>query len=213
MGNSHGYRRLFAAMLFAASALSCGAMTTPATALSSAISHMYSMTSTSPPTAQQMIVCYGFGCRLRYILAFSPRDRAALASILAAGSGSAAAERNAVAKAVIWFDRRVGPATGTSKRVANADVRALDDDHNFDCWDTTRNTTSLLLVLQYWGLLRHHTVADPVYRGNVFRGQLPHNTAVLTDKKTKHDWAFDMWTVGYAKPPDVMPVEKWLSER
>jgi len=37
---------------------------------------------------------------------------------------------------------------GTNKRVAKADFRYFDDKHNFDCWDTTRNTTSLLLVLQ-----------------------------------------------------------------
>ena len=39
--------------------------------------------------------------------------------------------------------------------------------HNFDCFDTTRNAASLLLVLREWGLLRHHTVADPRFRGNL----------------------------------------------
>ena len=46
-------------------------------------------------------------------------------------------------------------------RVARADFRYFDAAHNYDCWDTTRNTTSLLLVLQDWKLLRHHVVADP----------------------------------------------------
>jgi hypothetical protein len=213
MGNGQRRRCLFTATLLSVCALSVGTMTIPASALSSAINQMYAMTSMSPPSAQQMIVCYGFGCRLRWILVFSPRDRAALTNIVAAGRGSAEAERKAVANAVVWLDRRVGPIIGTAKRVAYADVRAMDDNHNFDCWDTTRNATSLLLVLQSWGLLKHHTVADPIYRGNVFVGQLPHNTAVLTDKKTGRAWVFDMWTVGYAKSPDVMPVEKWYSEK
>jgi len=108
----------------------------------------------------------------------------ALTRIQAAGRASAAAERAAVQKAVIWFDRRVGPVIGTDKRVAKADIRALDDKHNFDCWDTTRNTMSLLLVLQEWGLLKFHVVGDPHYRGNALVLQTPHNTAVLVDRRS-----------------------------
>ena len=82
----------------------------------------------------------------------------------------------------MWFDRRMGPIIGTNKRVAKADFRYFDDKHNYDCWDTTRNTTSLLLVLQEWGLLKFHVVGDPHYRGNTLVLQTPHNTAVLVDR-------------------------------
>jgi hypothetical protein len=143
---------------------------------------------------------------------FTPGDRAALTRILAAGHSSAAAERASVQKAIIWFDRRVGPIIGTDKRVANADIRTFDDKHNFDCWDTTRNTTSLLLVLQEWGLLRHHVVGDPHYRGYIITLQLPHNTAVLIDRTTKAEWVVDMWTRAYAQPPDVKPLAEWMKE-
>jgi hypothetical protein len=117
-----------------------------------------------------------------------------------------------VAQAVLWFDRRVGPIIGTDKRVARADVRAFADRHNYDCFDTTRNTTGLLLVLQAWGLFKHHMVSDPRFRGYSLIFTLPHNTAVLTDKGTRRDWAVDMWTRAYAELPDVMPVEQWLTE-
>jgi hypothetical protein len=173
---------------------------------------LYSTVSIFPPSADSMTVCYGFVCRRREILAFTPADRGALTKILAAGRSSAAAERAAVQKAVIWFDRRMGPVIGTDKRVAKADIRALDDKHNFDCWDTTRNTTSLLLVLQEWGLFKHHFVGDPHYRGNALVLQLPHNTAVLVDRATKTEWVVDMWTRAYAEPPDVMPLAEWIKE-
>ncbi len=101
---------------------------------------------------------------------------------------------------------------GTDKRVAKADFRAFDDKHNFDCWDTTRNTLSLLLVLQEWGLLKFHVVGDPRYRGNALVLQTPHNTAVLVDRATKVEWVVDLWPRGYAQPPDVMTVEKWVTE-
>jgi hypothetical protein len=159
-----------------------------------------------------MTVCYGFVCRRREILDFTPADRNALTQILSSGHASAIAERAAVQKAVIWFDRRMGPVIGTNKRVAKADFRYFDDKHNYDCWDTTRNTTSLLLVLQEWGLFKYHTVGNPHYRGNALVLQTPHNTAVLIDRATKVEWVVDLWPRGYLQPPDVMTLEKWVTE-
>jgi hypothetical protein len=180
--------------------------------LSAPIAALYSSVSIFPPTAKSMTVCYGFVCRRREILDFTPGDRNALTQIMAAGHASAAAERAAAQKAVIWFDRRMGPILGTNKRVAKADIRAFDDKHNFDCWDTTRNTTSLLLVMQEWGLFRYHTVGDPLYRGNALMLQLPHNTAVLVERASKVAWVVDMWPRAYAEPPDVMTAEQWSKE-
>jgi hypothetical protein len=182
----------------------------PAMQMTSAVAQLYSSVSVYPPQTSQMTVCYGFVCRRRFVMDFSPRDKAALAAILASGRASAAAERAAVQKAVIWFDRRLGPVIGTSKRVAHADIRAGADAVNFDCWDTTRNVTSLLMILQDWGLLKHHTVGDPHYRGNALVLQTPHNTAVLVDRTSKVEWVVDMWTVGYGKPPEVMTVADWM---
>jgi hypothetical protein len=183
-----------------------------ATELTATQGALYTSVSIFPPSATSMTVCYGFGCRRREILAFTPADRAALSNILKTGRSSSAAERAAVQKAVIWFDRRMGPIIGTDKRVANADIRTFDDKHNFDCWDTTRNTTSLLLVLQEWGLLKHHFVGDPHFRGNPLTLQLPHNTAVLVDRATKTEWVVDMWPRGYAEPPDVKLLAEWIKE-
>jgi hypothetical protein len=187
---------------------------TPARALqvSPEQNQLYTSVSINPPSASAMTVCYGFVCRRRAELNFTAADRGALSRILAAGKASPAAERAAVQKAVIWFDRRVGPMIGTTRRVANADIRTGADAQNFDCWDSTRNVTSLLLVLQEWGLLKHHIVADPRYRGNLLVMQTPHNTAVLMEKASRMEWVVDMWTTAYAKPPDVMPVERWLRE-
>jgi hypothetical protein len=186
----------------------------PALALdmSPAVAQMYADLSLSPPTATYMTVCYGFNCRRRMQLAFTPADRRKLADILAAGRASPAAERKAIQQAVVWWDRRVGPIAGTEKRVPRANAGTFDERHNFDCFDTTRNTTSLLLVVQAWGLLRHHKVGDPRYRGNLIL-QTPHNTAIVKDRASGRDWAVDPWTVGYAQLPEVKPVEQWLTEK
>jgi len=200
------------AMSLIGSILIAAAWPALAVELSAPVAALYSTVSIYPPSAKSMTVCYGFVCRRREILDFTPGDRNALSQILAAGRTSAAAERAAVQKAVVWFDRRMGPVIGTDKRVAKADFRYFDDKHNYDCWDTTRNTTSLLLVLQEWGLLKHHVVGDPRYRGNALVLQTPHNTAVLIERATKVEWVVDMWPRGYLQPPDVMPFEKWVKE-
>lgn len=176
------------------------------------IGELYSSVSIYPPSSSSMTICYGFVCRRRYVLDFSTGDRTALTKIMAAGKGSAAAEMAAVQKAVVWWDRRVGPVIGTDKRIANADFRYFDDKHNFDCWDTTRNVTSLLLVMQDWGLFKYHSVGNPHYRGNALVLQTPHNTAVLVDKATRTEWVVDMWTRGYAQSPAVMTVGQWVKE-
>jgi len=200
------------AIFLVALALVATALPADAVELSAPQAALYSTVSIFPPSAQRMTVCYGFVCRRREILDFSAGDRSSLTQILAAGRASAAAERAAAQKAVIWFDRRIGPVIGTNKRVAKADFRYFDDKHNFDCWDTTRNTTSLLLVLQEWGLLKYHVVGDPHYRGNALVLQTPHNTAVLVERATKVEWVVDLWPRGYLQPPDVMTVEKWVTE-
>jgi len=203
--------RLVSTAIFAA-LLVWGGGQARAVELSYGLTQLYASVSIFPPTAERMTICYGFVCRRRMILDFTPADRKSLTDVLAKGRASPEAERKAVQQAVVWFDRRVGPLIGTDKRIARADFRYFDDQHNFDCYDTTRNTTSLLLVLQEWGLLRHHFVADPQFRGKFYLGQTPHNTAILTDRTSNRQWVVDMWTRAYAESPDVMPIEQWLTK-
>jgi hypothetical protein len=202
--------RIFLIAAFLAS-LALGA---PASAmqLSPEQNELYTSVSINPPSPNGMTVCYGFVCRRRMELTFTAADQKQLSQIMAAGKASAIAERAAVQKAVIWFDKRMGPVIGTTTRVARADIRNRADASNYDCWDSTRNVSSFLLVLQEWGLLKHHTVGNPRYRGNILAMQLPHNTAVLTEKASRVEWVVDMWTTRYAQPPDVMLVEQWLKE-
>jgi hypothetical protein len=204
-------RRSIVAAL-AAAGLTLGPVPARAIQLSMAQQQMYSSVEAVPPTASQMMVCYGFVCRLRFFLHFSPAERATLVNIMAKGKASAAEERKALQQAFVWFDHRVGREVGTNRRVARADFRHRDDSHNFDCYDTTRNAVSMLLVLREWGLLRHHTIEDPIHRAKVWRGQTPHNTAVIKEKIGGKEWVVDMWTTKFGQVPDVMTVEKWMDE-
>ena len=184
----------------------------PAIEMSHAIAHMYSSVEVPPPTANRITICYGFVCRLRTHLDFTPGDQKVLTDLLNKGKASPQDERKALQLAVQWLDRRMGPILDTTRRVARADIRHRDDSRNYDCYDTTRNAVSLLLVLREWGLLRHHTISDPRYRGTLIFGQTPHNTAVLKDRTTGQEWVLDLWPKAYGELPDVMTVEQWMTE-
>jgi hypothetical protein len=179
--------------------------------LSLAIEQLYLSVEMEPPSEAQMTVCYGFTCRLRLTLVFTAAERATITNLMNKGHASPAEERKAIQQVFVWFDRRVGREVGTDKRIASADVRSFDAGHNFDCWDTTRNGASLLLVLQEWHLFRHHRVSDPRYRGNILIGQLPHNTAVIKETAAGGtSWVVDMWPTAFGQVPDMMTLQKWL---
>jgi hypothetical protein len=184
----------------------------PAIEMTPGISALYESVSIYPPKENLMTVCYGFVCRRRETFEFTAADRKALEAIMVKGKASAEAERAAVQNAVVWWDKRLGPVLGTTIRVPRADFRHNAAATNYDCWDTTRNITSLLILLQDWGHLRHHTVTNPRYRGNLLVLQTPHNTPVIKERSGGGEWVVDMWTVGYAQPPQVMTVAQWMTE-
>src|SRR5512135_345567 len=149
--------------------------------------------SVTPPTPAAVYICHGFGCKYRSEVAFGPKDRATLTQLMAAGKASSAAERAAIAKAGAWFDKRVGPEAGTQHHVARAGAKYMYDTRQLDCIDASRNTTTLLLVLEQLKLLRHHEVDVPVARGYLIDGRPPHVTAVLVDQSGGTKWAVDSW--------------------
>jgi len=165
----------------------------------------------APPTPSVVFVCHGFGCKYRAELDLTAGDHAKLTQLLAAGRASPEAERKAVAAAGAWFDRRVGPIADTKDHVARAGMKYMYDIHQFDCIDSSRNTTSLLLVLDQLKLLRHHDVDVPESRGYMIDGRPPHATAVLIEKPSGTKWSVDSWTVGYGQPLEIMPLARWKS--
>ena len=98
--------------------------------------------------------------------------------------------------------------TGTAHAKARASVGCGvgGDPKQFDCADTTANTTSLLVVLDRLGQLRLHQVSTPISR--LLAGG-PHFTAVIREKKSGQGWTVDPWTHDNGELPDVLKVERW----
>jgi len=60
------------------------------------------------------------------------------------------------------------------------------DFHQFDCSDSSRNTTSLPLVLDQLNLLRHHDVDLPEARGFFLDGRPPHDHGCSRRREQRH---------------------------
>ena len=177
-----------------------------ALAAEEAFAELYGELSLRMPTPTLVVVCHAFGCSNQAHIGLSAGDRARLATLLAAGKASPAAERRALAGAVQWFDRRIGPVAGTTRRVARAGAAERHDSGQMDCIDISTNNTSLFLVLAQLRLLLHHRPELPVSRGFLVDGRLPHTTAVLGEIRGGQHWAVDNWT-------DVVPLDEWRFAR
>jgi hypothetical protein len=161
---------------------------------------------TMPITPTVVIVCHGYDCLYRNEVALSAHDLGEIARLMRPAKASAAAERAAIGKVMAWFDRRIGPEVGTAGHAAHAGTAYAGDRRQFDCIDTTHNTTLVLRELQRLNLMTHYHVADPASR----LGPPLHSTAVIADASGE-SWAIDGWTRGYGETPDVMRLRDWLA--
>lgn len=182
-----------------------------ATARDQAIDAFFAKYSVPVPTRQEVLVCHGFGCKYRTRVALTDRDIRALSRIVAKGRASAAAEVRAIAEAVAWFERRIGPIAGTAQRTPRAGPSRSGIRGEADCIDETINTTSVLVLLTDLQLLRHHRVAEPEARGFLLDGRYPHATAVIENAHTGARVAIDPWTRRNGERPETMPIEQWLA--
>lgn len=151
-------------------------------------------------------ICHGYGCNFRSKLVLTSADGARFRSIMSAGAGSARAERAALSKAVQYFERRAGQATGFRDR-PRTDI-GKPERGQMDCVDEATNTRNLLIYLKERGLLRFHKVERNVTRGFFLDRRYPHWSALVSDPAGVK-WVVDSWYGPMGAPPDIMPYDKW----
>jgi hypothetical protein len=179
---------------------------TPVGFAASEIAGQFAEASLPNPTINQVVICHGFACKFRTMIAFGPNDHAQLRKIMAKVTGPEA-ERAAIARAIAWYEKRIAPEAGTAG--AKARSTASGDPSQIDCVESSLNTTSALLMLQGLGLLRYHRVEPYVSRMLFDFMHFVHSTAVLTDLKTNQKWAVDTWVRNSGELPDVRLLTDW----
>jgi hypothetical protein len=177
------------------------------------IATFYEDLALEPPTTESVLACHGVGCRYRTEIVLTNADRLRLATMLAPGRTSPTFERRAVATAIAWWDRRIGPVAGTTARVESAGIDETGDPGQMDSVDTSINNTSLFLLLDQLKLLRFHQVEPPVARKQTDEGEALQATAILSELNGGRKWVFDNWAQKYGEMPAVEPLEQWDIER
>src|SRR6516164_4177462 len=74
---------------------------TPAGFAASEIAGQFAASSLPNPTINRVVICHGFACKFRTMIAFGPKDHAEMRKIMAKAT-SPEAERAAIARAVAW---------------------------------------------------------------------------------------------------------------
>lgn len=163
------------------------------------------------PTSERVYICHGFGCTYRTSVSYRSRDLRRLRSILDSGRASPSAERLAISKAVQWQEKRVAGEVGSARDVGGLDLHNARVPGQMDCIDEATNTTSLLMLAQARGYLKHHTVGRPASRGFFLDGRYPHATATIKERGSGTAFAVDSWPHANGKPPDVLLLATWFS--
>ncbi len=152
--------------------------------------------------------CSQYGCKRLTPLSLSPQDWADIETAFGPPALSADEERNKIKQTIGYFERLIGPRTGTETDVAGTFRRIGDG--QLDCVDESTNTTSYLLLLQERGLLNFHTVSSPDTRFPIIHaGRWPHQTAVMIENESKIPYAVDSWFYDNGKPAEIVTLESW----
>ncbi|MFN0263584.1 hypothetical protein ACKTEK_06860 [Tepidamorphus sp. 3E244] len=202
--------RRFAVSLVAVACLLAGAFTTTSAFAQGSVRSQSAFVRITA-TQAEVTMCHGFGCAFESVIPFREDDMAKLRDIMAEGTSSAAMEREAIKRAVAYFEEHAAIFAGTAKDIAG-NYTTGGDRSQLDCVDEARNSTRFLIMLEKKGLLRHHTVAKIEGRGNFLDTRYPHNSAVIKDKKTGVKWSVDSWMRHNGDIPEVMTLKRWFKE-
>ncbi len=114
-----------------------------------------------PPVGDKIYICSEVGCQKLTSYKFTPRDKL-ITMELFRDATTPKLELEAVRSALAGFDRRLCKLADTCNDLPGIEFWKSGQ---MDCVDESRNSTSYLLMLQRWGLLKYHTVLVPDWKG------------------------------------------------
>ena len=164
------------------------------------------------PTSNSIIACHGYGCSRRVPLAVDSGWLGRAGALMRAGWVSPEAERHALGEVVKAYTAYLARQFGGRPDAPRSPPQMSGVNGQMDCIDETANTTSLLLVLETRGLLRHHRVERPQSRGLFIDGRYPHVTAIIAEERTGKEWAVDPWSKAPGQRPDILPLTQWRQD-
>jgi len=156
-----------------------------------------------PAQAEQVKICYNYGCAANAAVTFNEQQLANVA-VLFRGSLNAAEEREATAQAVGMLARYAGEQSPIFRDTGRDSDRNVEG--RMDSADHSINTTSYLRVLEKRGLLKYHRVQSRVVRG----ATKAHWAARIAEIRTHQEFVVDSWFFANGHPAVIFPLDEWL---
>ncbi|MCE5181101.1 MAG: hypothetical protein LLG15_04800 [Betaproteobacteria bacterium] len=158
-----------------------------------------------PSGADEIIICYNYGCAAIDTVEFDANVLNAMHRLLVR-TGNAAEERDALSLSIGLFEISAGLQTPTwADKGGNANDDGVDG--RMDCIDESTNTNNYLLLLEGKGWLRFHRVLAPVMRAPMWFDD--HWAARIVETQSGREFAVDSWFFDNGRPAFVAPLEAW----
>lgn len=161
-----------------------------------------------PPTPHRFSICQDYTCNTVRHLSLTDEEWQGVRRLLLPPADRAGAERDRIAQAVAAMERLVGPKSSTEHDLGGT-FAGVGHSGQMDCVDEATNTTAYLNMFLADGLLRHHVVETPAWRGYFLLHGWPHTSAVIRETATGALFVVDSWFHGNGVPPEILPLEEW----
>ncbi|MEP1207994.1 MAG: hypothetical protein ABJM29_18465 [Rhizobiaceae bacterium] len=159
-----------------------------------------------------LTVCSGYGCIIKDKLTLDDAIDQNLRQIMASGTESAAAEREALKKAIAYMETASRDKLRFARDIEFSYQKNAKKRGQMDCVDESLNTISYLKYLHARGLLRYHTpLRRFAERGLLVDGRYPHKSARMRDKQGV-DWAVDSWKRPNGGEPQIFLLAEWYRD-
>lgn len=154
-----------------------------------AINDHYSTFSTAMPRERRLTFCSAYGCRTQKGMTISADTLLGLRALYENKVRDGVSERAFFAEAIAVLEKATSEAAGVKDDRVSIDFSGAGDPGQLDCVDEATNSTSFLLILGTYGMVRFHRIRKPLWKGGVLRWT--HYMAIVVDTKTGVDYAID----------------------
>ncbi len=160
-------------------------------------------------TPHEFIVCHGYGCKEKSFIGFNNHEWKTIQELFKKPAKDAKEERTQISQAIALMEGYAQPLIGEHEDQAKAPIvrNALEE---MDCIDETINTTQYIEFLQEADLLKFHTLNYPVFKGFIFNGVYPHNSASIIEIATGDIYAVDSYIHKGGEEPNIRLLDNWL---
>ena len=154
----------------------------------------------------EITICYNYDCNRTAHVRPGADEWSTVVSQFNPAARSAVEEREMVRRAVAVLEHIAGTQTPTYRDRGKNPI--VDDwPGQMDCIDESTNTKRYLDLLQEWGLLRWHRVAERVYRAPHLFDQ--HWAGQIIELETLDRYVVDSWFLDNGNMPYIQAASAW----